>query len=823
VNVQVQNIDFRQPKKFGTMLKNNLLLAFRALKTNGGYTLINLAGLSIGLVSCLLIVLYISHELSFDGFHSKKERIYRVNYDIMMGGKQTVSPSVPVFVAPQLKNQFPEIEDATRFSSEWRPRTMRHGEIMFDESGFCYADPNFFNVLDFKAVEGDLSTALSRPNTLVITEKMAHKYFGNASPLGKRLNFNNKKDYEIVAVVENIPANSHFSFNFLTSHYSLDDFAAAESNIEWNNPNYTTWLLMRPGADPAALAAKIEKWVNPEADPDQNTLHLPLEPLTAVHFNTQAFNFSNQLRITDRSYLGIFGVVAALILGMACVNYVNLTTARASMRAKEVGIRKAAGAQRGQLMQQFLSESFLLLLPAVLISVGLAWAFLPTLNALLAQEIQFRLLEARFLAGIGAGWLLLSVLAGLYPAFVLSHFKPMTVLKGQFVQHSVVGVTLRRGLVICQFAISTMLIVGVVVVRAQLDFMQTKKLGLDKEQVILLRGNVELLSRLEPFCERLRTLSGIESVARAGRSPFETVIGNGFSLNPNPVDGSDWHMVGGIAADVHYLQTLGIQLLAGRNFDPTKIRGDSTINEFMVNEAFLRHYNLRAEEAVGRKCLLGNTAQRGPGTIVGVVGDFHTASLRGKVEPVVLFNEPGLMHFASALVRVGKGQDMAKVLSQVENVWKSVAPMRPFNCIFLDEQYDALYRTEQRMGSLMSFFSGFAILVACLGLFGLATFMAERRMKEIGIRKVLGASVAGITGMLAKDFLKLVVVAIFIASPIAWWAMNKWLADFAYRIDLQWWMFVVAGLAAVLIAFLTVSFQSVRAALANPARSLKSE
>ena len=804
------------------MLKNNLLLAFRALKTNGGYTLLNLAGLSIGLVSCLFIVLYISHEMSFDGFHSKKERIFRINYDVMMGGKQTLSPSVPVFVAPQLKNQFPEIEDAARFSSEWRPRTIRHGEIMFDEPGFCYADPNFFKVLDFKAVQGDLSTALSRPNTLVITEKMAHKYFGNASPLGERLNFNNKKDYEITAVVD-VPANSHFSFNFLTSHYSLDDFAAAENNVEWNNPNYTTWLLTRPGTDLAALATKIEKWVNPEADPDQNTLHLPLESLTEVHFNTQAFNFSNQLRITDRSYLGIFGVVAALILGMACVNYVNLTTARASMRAKEIGIRKAVGAQRGQLMRQFLSESFLLLLPAVLISVGLAWVFLPMLNALLAQEIRFRLLEPRFLAGIGLGWLLLSVLAGFYPAFVLARFKPVAVLKGQLVRPGVAGLTLRRGLVIFQFAISTLLIIGAVVVRAQLDFMQTKKLGLDKEQVILLRGNVELLSRLEPFCERLRTLSGVESVARAGRSPFETVIGNGFSLDPNPANGSDWHMVGGIAADVHYLQTLGIHLLAGRNFDPAKIRGDSTINEFMVNEAFLRHYQLTAEEAVGRKCLLGNAAQRGPGTIVGVVRDFHTASLRGKVEPVVLFNEPGLLHFASALVRVGKGQNMAKVLSQVETVWKSAVPMRPFNCIFLDEQYDALYRTEQRMGSLMSLFSGFAILVACLGLFGLVTFMAERRTKEIGIRKVLGASVAGITRLLAKDFLKLVVVAIVIASPVAYWGMNQWLADFAYRVDMQWWMFAAAGGAAVAIAFLTVGFQSVKAALANPVKSLRSE
>ena len=805
------------------MLRNNFFLALRALKFNASYTLLNLAGLSIGLTSCLLIVLYISHELNFDRFHSKKDRIYRVNYDVVMGGKQVVSPSVPVFVAPQLKNQFPEIEEATRFSSEWRPRTMRRGDVMFDESGICYADPNFFKVLDFKAVVGDLKTALNRPNTLVITEKMARKYFGDASPLGETLNFNNKKDYEVAAVVADIPANSHFTFDFLTSHYSLDDFAPGESKIQWNNPDYTTWLLLRPGTDVAALAAKIEHWVNLEADSDQNTLHLPLEPLSAVHFNTEATNFGNQMRITDRRHLGIFGAIAGLILLIACVNYVNLTTARANMRAKEVGIRKAVGAQFGQLVGQFLSESVLLLLPAVLLSVGLARLFLPALNDLLGTEIPFRLLEAPFLAGLATGWLLLSVLAGFYPAVMLSRFRPMSTLKGRLSRTSGAGLTLRQSLVVFQFAISTLLIAGTIVVRAQLDFMQSKKLGVDKEQVFLLRGNIDLVGRIKSFCEKLRGLSGVESVAQAGRSPFETVIGNGFSLNPNPADGSDWHMVGGVAADEYYLQTLGVQLLAGRNFDPTKIRGDSTINEFIVNEAFLRHYNLTAEQAIGRRCLLGNTAQRGPGTIVGVVRDFHTASLRGKVEPVVLFNEPGLLHFASALVRIGKGQDMRAVLSRVEAAWKAEVPMRPFNGIFLDEQYDAMYRTEQRMGALMSFFSGFAILVACLGLFGLTAFMAERRMKEIGIRKVLGASVAGITGLLAKDFLKLVVIAIVVACPVAYFFINKWLSDYAYRIDIQWWMFAAAGAAAVLIAFLTVSFQSVKAALTNPVKSLRSE
>ena len=810
------------------MLRNHLFLAFRTLKNNRDYTLLNLGGLLIGLTSCLLIVLYISHELSFDGFHAKKDRIYRVNYDVTMGGTQAVSPSVPVFVGPQLKNMFPEIEETARFSSEWRPRTIRCRDVMFDESGFCYADPALFDILDFKAVRGDLKAALSRPDALIITEKMARKYFGNANPLGERLNYNNKKDYEIAAVMADIPANSHFSFNFLTSHYNLEGFAQSENRVEWNNPNYTTWLLLKPGADPAALAAKIEHFVNPP-DPNgggktaQNRIHMPIEPLSDVHFNTQVVNFGNQMTITDPQSLDIFGAIAALILLIACVNYVNLATARAAVRAREVGIRKAVGAQLGQLVGQFLSESLLLLLVAVLLSGVLAQLFLPALSNLLDRQIPFRLFEAPFLAGLTAAWLLLSLLAGLYPAFVLSRFKPIATLKGNFTQRGGGGLSLRKGLVVFQFAISTALIVGTIAVRAQLDFMRSKKLGLDNEQVVLIRGNVDLLGKLQAFCEKLRGLSGVESVARAGRSPFETVIGNSFSLNPNPVEDSDWHLVGGVAADRHYLQTLGIQLIAGRNFDPAEIRGDSTRNEFIVNEAFLRHYNLTPEQAVGRRCMLSNTSQRGPGDIVGVVRDFHTASLRSKVEPIVLFNEPGVMHFASALVRVGKGQDMHAILSQVEDAWKSVVPMRPFNPIFLDEQYEAAYRAERRVGALISFFSGFAILVACLGLIGLATFTATQRTKEIGIRKVLGASVAGILNLLVRDFVKLVALAILIASPVAFYFMKNWLNGFAYRIELQWWMFALAGAAAVAIAFLAVGFQSVKAALTNPVKNLRSE
>lgn len=807
------------------MIQNYLKFALRNLLRHKGFTAINLTGLVIGLSACLLLVLYVSHELGFDRFHAKKDRIYRINYDVLMGGTTAISPSVPVFVGPVLKEKFSEIEDATRFSSEWRPRTIRYGDIMFDEPGFCYADPNFFNILDFKAVRGDLKTALSRPNTLVITETMARKYFGDQDPIGRVLNFNNKKDFEVVAVMEDVPADSHFSFNFLTSHYSIEDFAASERLEQWNNPEYTTWLLLAPGADPAALAAKIENWVNPPEEGNgqasESSLHLPIEALTSVHFNTQVENFGNKLAITDPKQLGVFGVIAGLILLIACVNYVNLATARASIRAKEVGVRKASGARSGQLVAQFLGESFLLLLPAIALAVAVVGLTLPALNQLLDKHIPFRLFEAPFLAGMGAGWLLLSLLAGLYPAWVLSGFQPVTALKSSWGGRKNSGATLRKGLVVFQFAISTALIVGTVVVGAQLRYMQSKKLGLDREQVVFIRGNADLRPQLQPFCEKISALGGVETAARVWRSPFETVIGNGFSLKPDPTGGDDWHLVGGISADEHYLPALGLELIAGRNFDPAKIPGDSATNEFIVNEAFLRHYNLKPEEAVGRRSLLGNAARRGPGTIVGVVRDFHTHSLRDQVEPVVVFNDPE--YFGAALLRIGAGQDVNRVLAQVESAWKSVVPMRPFNYTFLDSQYEAMYRSEQRMAALIALFSGLAILVACLGLFGLAAFMVSQRTREIGIRKVLGASARGISNLLIRDFIRLVLIGIVVASPLAYYFMQQWLANFAFRIDLQWWMFAAAGVAAVAVALLTVGFQSMRAALADPVKSLRSE
>ncbi len=804
------------------MFKKNLVIAFRALKKDLSYTAINAAGLTAGITCCLLILSFVKYELSFDQFHSKKDHIYRVNYDVTMGGNQTVSPSVPVFVAPYLKKKFPEIEDATRFLAAWNSQTIRHENVLFNENGFGYADPNFFKILDFKPIAGDLNTALNKPNTLVITKNIATKYFGKSDPIGQTLQYNNKKEFVVTAVIENVPPNSHFSFDFLTSLYSISGLDSSEAQEAWNDPNYTTFLLLKPGTDVAALSKKIDAWVNPPGESNQsvsqNSLHLRLEPLKDVHFDTQVFNFKNEIAVTDFKYIKIFITIAILVLLIACANYINLSTAKASVRAKEVGIRKTIGASFLQVFTQFIAESFLITLFSVIISVIAVYALLPYLDDLLGKKIPFYIFDKNFLLFLLGGTIVVSLLAGFYPAMILSRFRPVETLKGAFTKTGGSGITVRKSLVIFQFTISVALILGTIIVRSQLQFMQSTKLGLDKDHVVLIHGNADVDKKLNSFAQDLRNINGVQDVSLTWRSPFETVIGNGFSIKSNPASGDDWHLVGGIAADQHYLSTLGISLIAGRNFDPAKINGDSTVNEFIVNQAFLRHYNMKSADVIGKQVILGIAGN--PGTIVGVVKDFHTSSMHDVIQPIVLFNSP--QWFNGILLRVGPGK-LSPVLSNIEKLWKASVPTRPFSYSFLDEEYDALYRTEQRLGTLMSIFCGMAILITCLGLLGLMAFMVTQRTKEIGIRKVLGASVLNITALLSKDFVKLVIIAIVIAVPIASYFMHHWLQDFAYRINTSWFVFAATALTAILIALITISYQSIKAAVANPIKSLRTE
>ena len=796
------------------MLKNYIVTGFRTILRHPFYFFINLFGLATGITCCVLIMLFVRHELSYDQFHAKKDRIYRINYDVVMGGKQIISPSVPVFVGPHLKRMFPEIEEASRYLDSFSPRTVRYEGKMFDENNFAWADSNFFKVLDFTTVKGDLKTALSRPATLVITESVAKKYFGNDDPIGKSLISNNNRNYEITAVIKDVPPNSHFTFDFLTSIYSI---TGLDESVQWNNPNYATFILVKPNINVAQLQGKINEWVNPpdKKSENGNSLALELEPLTDVHFNTVAFNFGGRLAVTDIRYLYIFITIAFLILSIACINYINLSTARAATRAKEVGLRKTVGAAFRQTVFQFLIESFLLVLPAIALSVIGVVILLPFLNSLLGKTIEFGILSWQLFSLAFAGWILLSLMAGLYPAFVLSRFKPVSVLKGAAIKTN--GLPLRKSLVVVQFTISLILLVGTLVVLSQLNFMQSKNLGMNKEQVIMIRGNNEILPKLETFVEKIKALPGVSNACRTWRSPFLTVVGNGFNLSPNP--GNDgWVTVGAVSGDQDYLKTMGMELIAGRNFDPSKVK--DTVNEFMVNEAFLRDFGLSADDAVGKQSTLGMISKNGPGTIIGVVRDFHFTSLHHKVEPVVLFNNPDF--FSGTLVRLSPGQTQSS-LAALEKLWKEFAPLRPFNFTFLDEQYDAMYRTEQRVGKLVTLFSFVAIVIACLGLMGLSSFTTLQRSKEISIRKVLGATTQSIILLLTNGYLKLLLIAFVLATPFSYLLLNQWLQGFAYRVAITPLYYVIAMVAIVTVAWFTVSYQSLRASLSNPAETLRRE
>jgi len=797
------------------MLRKFFQVALRQSRRHPFYFSLNLLGLTTGIACCLVIFQYVRYELSFDKFHEKGSRIYRVNYDITMAGAQTISPSVPVFVGPHIKAQFPEVESAVRFLDGFGERTLSYGDKIFDENGFAWADSNFFEVFDFKAVEGNLKTALSRPGTLVITQSMARKYFGEEDPLGKSILVNNARTYEVAAVMEDVPSNSHFSFSFLTSLYSIRDL---DERVGWNNPNYATFLLLKSGSDVGGLAQKIEHWVNPEAEtPPENILHLPLEPLGEVHFNTRVFNYAGRLAITDFKHVIIFGSVGMLILLIACINYVNLATSRASTRAKEVGMRKAVGATFAQLVTQFLAESFFMVLPAMILSVAVVKLLLPLVNASLGKKIPFDLMAPDFLWVAFGGWIVLSVLAGFYPALVLARFKPMAVLKGN-ITHG--NFSLRKALVVFQFSMSTILITGTFILLGQLNYMQSAKLGLDKDHVFLIRGNSDVAKSISNFSQILRSIPGVQEVTTTMRSPFRTVIGNGFTLSANPGNDASWAVVGAVAADEYYLKTLNIPLIAGRGFDPTKYSGDSIRNEFIVNETFLRQFGLSTDEAIGMQVTLGTVADNGPGTIVGVMKDFHTASMHTKVGPIVLFNDPS--YRSSLLVRVD-GTHVQEVIAAVEKEWKSVAPSRPFNYLFLDEEYDALYRSEMQMSTLITIFSGIAIAIACFGLLGLSSFTSVQRAREIGIRKVMGATTESIVLLLSRGYLGLLLVACFIAIPITYYLMNQWLQGFAYHITPGPLYFLGAVGAVIIIAWVTVGYHSVKASLANPANTLKYE
>ena len=810
------------------MIKNFLKTAWRNLIKNKTYSIINILGLAIGLSCFLLIAMYVIDELSFDRYNDKAGRIYRINSDIKFGGAEMHMPVTSDMMGQLLKKDYPEAEQYTRIYTFNGNKLIKKGNEYINEAKVAHVDSTFFDVFTLPAIEGNTKTALDEPNTVVLTKSAALKYFGTTDVVGKTIetNDNDHTFYKVTAVIKDIPENSHFHFDFLFSMKNVD--------YRWGqltSHNFYTYLLLRPGTNYKAFekhfAEYTEKYVLPDArqfmninsmadfEKAGNKLVYSLIPLTKIHlYSDRSFELSSGGNI---QYVYIFSAVALFILIIACINFMNLTTARSANRAKEVGIRKVLGTERKYLVGQFLFESVFMVVLSLFISLGIIYLVMPAFNDVSGKSMNLENLFSPYLIPILILLpILVGLLAGSYPAFFLSAFRPIEVLTGKLKLGSKSG-GLRSILVVFQFATSIILIIGTIIVYRQLHYIQNKNLGYNKNEVLIIDGTSSLGDNIDAFKNEVLQMPGVESgtissflpVSNSSRS--DQTYSKEAVMNPqNGIDMQTWRI------DYDYIKTLGMKTIKGRNF--SKDFGTDS-NAVIINQttaAFLGY-----KDPVGQKIYTLNrdNTQTISYHIIGVVQNFNFESLKKDIGPLcfVLGKRGYITTFKINAANINS------LISLIEAKWKAMAPGMPFSYRFLDDSFNEMYNAETRIGKIALIFSILAIFIACLGLFGLATFIAEQRTKEIGIRKVLGASVNGVVRLLSNDFLKLVVIAFIIAAPLSWWAMHHWLQDFAYRTDISWWIFVLAGAITLFIALATVSFQAVRAAIANPVKSLRTE
>jgi putative ABC transport system permease protein len=805
------------------MLKNYLNVAWRNLLKNKAFSLINITGLAIGLASFLLIFLYVLDELSFDRFHEKANRIYRIHSDIKFGGGDLHLTLTSDPMGATLKNDYPLVEAYTRIFNSNGAKLIKKGNQYITEQDVTHVDSTFFNVFTFRAVAGNTKTALNEPNTVVLTESAVNKYFGTTNALGKVLETDHTP-YKVTAIIKDMPHNSHFHFDFLFSMDNVD--------YQWGNflsNNFQTYIVLKKGTDHKAFEKNfkqvIEKYLIPQAkqfmqinsmdefEKAGNKLEYSLLPLTDIHLYSDRFP---EFRANGNiQYVYIFSAVALFILLVACINFMNLSTARSANRAKEVGIRKVLGTEEKAIIVQFLVESTVMVLISLIIALGIAWIILPLFNDIAAKDLSINhLLNTPILIFLVLLPFIVGILAGIYPAVFLSRFKPIVVLKGnansRFRKSS-----LRSALVIFQFVISIVLIISTIIVYSQLNYIQTKNLGFNKDQVLIIDGTNALQQNFQAFKNEVLNIPGVSSGTYSGYLPVASSR-NDISFSKSPViDAKSGLNMQRWTVDYDYIKTLGMQITRGRNF--SKEFGSDSLAT-IINETAAQI--LGYDNPIGKKLYAYNDVNN-PVTyeIIGMVKNFHFESLRQNIGPMsMMLGNSNWM--ASFKVQTA---DIQKLVSNIEHIFKRMAPGMPFSYRFMDESFDEIYRSEQRVGKVAISFAILTILIACLGLFGLVTYAAEQRVKEIGIRKVLGATISNIVNMLSKDLLKLVFIALLIASPIAWWAMHQWLEDFAYRINISWWVFVAAGCTAIIIALATVSVQAIKAACTNPVKNLRAE
>lgn len=795
------------------MFGNYLLIAFRNLRKHFSYSIINIAGLGLGLATCLLLSLWIRHELSYDTFHTKLDRIYRPSMEYSFGG-QTKGVSVsPTIVLPTLQKEFGEVETGVRLynSASFRPFIVRKGETMFEESRFYYADSTLFDVFDFKLVKGNPATALEGLNNMVLTQSMAKKYFGETDPIGQTLNINNRTDYVVTGVVEDLPSNSMIRFDFVASFSSLG------AELQWWSANYQTYVVLTPQADVAAVESKfneiVKEALGSEITNSGDYVKYIFWPMKDIYLRSGL----QEPELTGSiDYVYIFSAIAILILVIACINYVNLATAKAADRAKEVGVRKVVGALRKQLITQFIGESIIITSVAFVVALFLSSAALQLFNSLTGKEFTqamvfdpgFLLLSLLILAAI-------ALLAGLYPALVITGFKPVNILKGNF-RTSGRGVWLRKSLVVFQFTVSIVLVIGTIVIMKQVGYIHNKKLGYEKDNVVMLPLDRTTRAVYPQLRTELLRRGNVVAVGSATEAPVRIQAGYSVNLPGNSERGM---LIAAAPIDDGYIPATGIEVIAGRNFTESDLQRmvKDTVSAFILNEVAAQELGLEVDNAVGTQLRMSGRK----GEVVGIVRDFHFASLHEKIKPLLFFVEPDQASFY--FVRLAPGRTEA-ALQDLKEVCATLTPHRPFEYEFLNERYAQLYSSEQKMGTVCSAFATLAIIIACLGLLGLVAFAAAQKTKEIGIRKVMGASAPSIVVLITKDFTILVIAAIVLGVPLSWYLMEQyWLVNFEYRTDIGVVPFALAALGCLLVSFGTAGYQAIKASMVNPAHTLRNE
>ncbi|GAA4745687.1 ABC transporter permease [Flavisolibacter ginsenosidimutans] len=806
------------------MFRNYLKIALRNFRKYKAISFINLFGLTVGLTCCLLILAYILNELSYDRFRNAKN-IYRVERTFLNPQTKDVNLSLSAIAPPfgsLLRNDFKEIKVLSQLLQNF-PTPFRFEEKMFSENNSFFGDGDLLNLFDVHVLRGNPAKALAEPFSVMLTEETAKKYFGNEDPLNKVIRMNNQFDLKVTGIYKAFPSNAHLHPEVLISFPTLMDSAVyGKKNFENNYGNnaFYTYVLLPDNYDPKKLEAQLPAFQNRHIPPDNNGLTkasdyslLTLRKLTDIHLQSHTDDEVEENGDIKRVY--IFSIIALVILLIACINYMNLSTARSVLRGKEIGIRKVVGAGKKELIAQFLSESVLMCWMATLLAFFFTWLTLPFLNKLSGQNLNIAiLLNWHTLLPLSLVPFAVGLLSGLYPALFLSSFQPIKVLKG-ILKPGSGGLSFRKALVVVQFSISIVLIIATAVVFQQLRYMQNKSLGFDKDRIVTLSYNGGLTPKYESFKSEVLSSAAVKSMARSSRIPtgrlldnMGTQINRGDSLTPTQAD------IKYVVADEDYLSTYGVKILAGRGF--SNAYGMDT-SSFLLNEASVKILGFNTpEQAVGKQMVYGGNK----GQVVGVFNDFHFESMHQRILPLVMFIPKNSNYYGLTVKLSG---DVHKGLAHLENTWKKFLPEVPFEYTFLDDRFAKLYQSEERQKTIFTVFALIAIFVACLGLFGLSAFTISQRVKEIGIRKVLGASVNSIVGLLSKDFLLLIGVSALVAFPVAGWAMYKWLQDFAYRINLQWWVFLLAGMVAAAVAFFTIGLLAVKAANSNPVKNLRTE